>query len=85
MHVTLYKNVEYNWWSICHMIMGFLKHGHLIRELNKTHVILINSKKRKSGEINDDRPISLCNVSYKFISILMVNGYSIVETNSASS
>lgn len=39
------------------MIMAFLKHGHLLRDLNKTYNI--NSKKGNSEKVNDHGPINL--------------------------
>lgn len=54
------------------MIKAFLKHGHILRELNRKHITLI-SRKDNSKEVNDYRPISLCDVSYKFVSKLLAN------------
>lgn len=42
------------------MINAFLKHGHFLRELNKTNITLI-PKKRQPGRICYCRPINLCN------------------------
>lgn len=54
-------------------VNNVLKHRHLLRELNKTNIILI-PKKDNSERVTDYRPISLCNVLYKFISKLMAKG-----------
>lgn len=53
-------------------IEDFLHHGHLLRELNNTHIALI-PKIENPKRVNDHRPISLYNVSYKFISKLLAN------------
>lgn len=54
------------------MIKTFLHHGHLLEEPNNTHITLIPPKKSPS-KIEDFRPFSLCNVSYKFNSKLLTN------------
>lgn len=48
------------------MIIAFLKNRHVLREQNKTD-ISFNSKNEIPKKVNDCKPISLCNVSYKFI------------------
>lgn len=53
------------------MIKAFLLHGHILKELNNIHITLI--PKKYPEKINDYRPISLCNVSYKFISKVLAN------------
>lgn len=42
------------------------------KELNKTFIVLI-PKKRKTEKIEDLKPISLCNVVYKFVSKVLAN------------
>lgn len=54
------------------MIMAFLKYGHLLKK-QKKNAHHINPKKGKSWKRNDYKSINLCNVSYKFISELLVN------------
>lgn len=54
------------------MIKAFLHHGYIFKELNETFIILI-PKKKNPMKVNDFRPISLCNVAYKFISKLLAN------------
>lgn len=51
--------------------MAFLKHIHLLRDLNK--IYNINSKKGTSEKVNDHRPINLCNVFYKFLYKVLAN------------
>lgn len=48
------------------MIKTFLRHGHLLKESNNTHITLI-LKKDNLENVSNYRSISLCNVSYKFI------------------
>lgn len=58
--------------KICGMIQAFLKHRHLLNELNKINITLI-SKKTNLEKANNYTPISLFNVYYKFISKLVAN------------
>lgn len=44
------------------MLKGFLKHGHLLKEVNRTHLTLIK-KKKNPEKVSDYRPINLYNVS----------------------
>lgn len=55
----------------CGMRRAFLQHGHLLRDLNKTNMILIPKNKLK--QVNDYKPISLCNVSYTFTENISTN------------
>lgn len=72
MHLTGQKswNILNN--NICGMIKALLRHGYILRTLNRTNITLI-PKKDKLEKINDCRPISLFNMSYKFISKLLAN------------
>lgn len=45
--------------------MAFLKHGHHLRELNKTNITLIPTNDNPE-KVNDYRCITLCNISYIF-------------------
>lgn len=55
------------------MVKDFLKHGHILRDLNRTNITLIQKKKDRPKKVSEYRPISLCNVSFKFISKLLTN------------
>lgn len=73
MHAISYKkcwNVPNK--NICSMVKVFLKHGRLLRDLNRTNITFI-PKKDKPEKVNEYRPISLFNISYKFISKLIAN------------
>lgn len=53
MHAIFYQKC----WNMvgknkCHTIIAFLKHGHLLRELNKMHITLI-PKTDNSKKVND--------------------------------
>lgn len=52
--------------------MAFFKHCYLLRELKKTHTMLILGKENLK-EVNNYRAIILCNVSYKFILKILAN------------
>lgn len=49
------------------MIRAFLHHRFLLRQLTGMYITLIPQKENPT-KVNDLRPISLCNVAYKFIS-----------------
>lgn len=51
------------------MITAFLHHDNRPKELNDTHITLIPKKENPTG-VNDYKPISLYNFSYKFISFI---------------
>lgn len=48
-------------------IQSFFNAGRLIKELNHTFITLV-PKNNSASQLNDFRPISCCNVLYKFIS-----------------
>ncbi|XP_026438542.1 uncharacterized protein LOC113337068 [Papaver somniferum] len=58
--------------DICQMIKRFFETKHIPKQINKTYISLI-PKKKKSLYAADDRPIGLCNTSYKIISKIIVN------------
>lgn len=47
-------------------IKNFFKHLKMLQEVNKTHICLI-PKKASEAKVEDFRPISLCNTTYKII------------------
>lgn len=54
------------------LFVALLRNGNTLRGLNKANIT--SYPKRGSPEnVSDCRPISLCNVSYKFISKLLAN------------
>ena len=66
------KNWEVVQRDIYEMVVAFQTSGFLLKELNKSVIILL-SKSDSAHTIRDYRPISLCNVSYKIISKVMAN------------
>lgn len=66
------------------LINSFLKHGRLPQELDTTDITLI-PKKDNQEKVNDYRPSSLCNISYKFISKLLANRLCLVLLKITSS
>lgn len=58
--------------ELCSLVLGFLNGGNMPADLNHTFVALI-PKVREPTDMKDLRPISLCNVSYKFISKVLAN------------
>ena len=55
------------------MVREFLNKGGRLSGINHTNLVLI-PKKTSPSTANDYRPISLCNVVYKIISKVLVNG-----------
>lgn len=73
MHAIFYHKC----WSIIgkiiyHIIRAFLQHGHRLKELSLTHIMLI-PEKDTFEKVSDYGHISLCNISYKFVSKLLAN------------
>ena len=71
-----------NYWSfvgddICEVVLSFLNDGYMLDGINYTHVVLIPKIKNPS-KMNDLRPISLYNVSYKLISKVLVNRLKVI-------
>ncbi|OMO89581.1 reverse transcriptase [Corchorus capsularis] len=58
--------------SIVDAVKSFFHSGRILKELNKTFIVLI-PKIKAPEEVSQFRPISLCNFVYKIISKLMVN------------
>lgn len=58
--------------DIIRMASSFLTSGHLLKELNKSTIVLI-PKGEEQISCKDFRPISLCNVTYKIISKILTN------------
>ena len=53
-------------------VLEFLNNGHMLLELNHTHIVLI-PKIKNPVKMSDFRPISLCNVIYKIIAKVLAN------------
>lgn len=53
-------------------VLGFLNNSKPINDINHTNIVLI-PKTKSPSHVNDFRPISLCNVSYKLISKVLAN------------
>lgn len=58
--------------EVTNAISTFFKTGKLIKELNHTFLILA-LKSTNASQLSDYRPISCCNVFYKFISKVLAN------------
>ena len=54
------------------MVSAFFHNGHLLKEINRTFITLIPKLEGLEAS-HHYRPISLCNVSYKIISKILVN------------
>lgn len=54
------------------MIQNFFRKGHMLRELNHTHISLI-PKTPHANRVAQFKPISLCNVVYKVITKILPN------------
>ena len=55
-------------------VLEFLNNGHIMPELNHTHIVLI-PKIKNPAKMSDFRPISLCNVIYKIIAKVLANRF----------
>ena len=53
-------------------VLDFLNFGTMLPEINYTHIVLI-PKIKVPKRMSDYRPISLCNVIYKIISIVLAS------------
>ena len=58
--------------TIVNAVLDYLHGGHMLPEINFTHIVLI-PKIKSPQKISDFRPISLCNVIYKIISKVLAN------------
>ena len=58
--------------QVANMVMPFLARGNLLKELNQSLIGLI-PKGNQQETFKDFKPINLCNVSYKFITKILVN------------
>lgn len=54
------------------MIKAFLKHGYLLREYRTNITLIPKNEKDSMKKVIQYRLISLCNVSYKFISKILL-------------
>lgn len=74
MHAIFFKNSGMFLKTICGMIWAFLKHGYVLswvkQNLSSLTIVL---KEDQHREVNDFRPSSICNISYKIISTLLAN------------
>lgn len=58
--------------ALISVVQHFFKHGFLLKSLNPTFITLI-PKSNKACQVDQYRPISLCNVTYKIISKIIAN------------
>ena len=58
--------------TVVHAVLDYLNCGHIVPEINITHIVLI-PKIKSPQKISDFRPNSLCNVIYKIISKVLAN------------
>lgn len=54
------------------MVRSFFNHGYILKELNMIHITLVQ-KNNNPLSINHYKPFSLCNISYKIISKILIN------------
>lgn len=52
--------------EIINLVKKFFTHKYSLKEINKTFIVYI-PKKSNPQDVNDFRPISLCNIIYKII------------------
>lgn len=58
--------------SVVASVLSFFECGHMLKELNKTLLVLI-PKVKNPQTVNDFCPINVCNVVYKIASKVMAN------------
>ena len=58
--------------TVVSAVLEFLNNGHMMPELNHTHIVLI-PKIKNPAKMFDFRPISLCIVIYKIIAKVLAN------------
>ena len=58
--------------EVIEAMLDFLHIGHMVPDINYTHIVLI-PKVKKVKKMANFRPISLCNVIYKIISKVLAN------------
>ena len=63
--------------DVTRLVLGFLNRGECIQAINHTNLVLIQKIKNPFTP-KDYRLISLCNVSYKIISMVLVNRLKVV-------
>ena len=59
--------------DITSLVQDFFKHKHSLWKINKTFLVYISKKKKKPQNLNEFRPISLYNVTYKIIAKVVAN------------
>ena len=58
--------------SVISAVQNFFKLGHMLNEVNNSFIVLI-PKITNPSSVNHFRPISLCNMVYKFIAKILVS------------
>lgn len=58
--------------DVCQAVSSFFRSGNIPRNINSTHIALI-PKVRSPTRMQQLRPISLCNVSYKIVAKVLAN------------
>ncbi len=66
--------------DVCLAVLDFLNNGHMLKNVNSTHIALI-PKVKNSESMSNFRPISLCDVIYKIISKILVNRMKLILPN----
>lgn len=59
------------------MVRSFFHSGHILKELNRTYITLI-PKVQNPDSVNQYKPVSLCNISYKIISNILANRLKVI-------